>query len=141
MLYAAAGGSPLSAFKLFNKSFVSMTNYDGNSEVINYKPTVVNFGKTVDVVNFSGEDPYINKVFVDRDALIADKTSSTGTLATVASEPGNFYQRLNDKWVIMTGNKYTTANTPTDTDVFTFPVGLEIFDITLGHERTWTIQE
>ena len=77
------------------------------------------------------------RLYANRDDLLSDITISDGIIASVITEPGNIYLRQSGKWIPATGNRYTTENMPTSTD-FTLPVGLELFNLTLGREITWT---
>lgn len=77
------------------------------------------------------------KTYSSRLLMLKDKTVPNGVIGTVDAEPGNIYLRQDNMWVVMSGNRYETADLPSSTDFYT-PVGLEIFNITLGREMTWS---
>lgn len=77
------------------------------------------------------------KAYSNRTAMLKDKTAPNGILGTVDIEPGNIYLRQDNMWVVMSGNRYETTNIPSSTD-FYVPIGLEIYNITLGREMTWS---
>lgn len=76
------------------------------------------------------------KTYETRDQMLEDILIPNGILGNVITEPGNLYLRQENKWVVITGNKYATVDMPTSPD-FTLPDGLEIFDLTLNKEVTW----
>lgn len=69
--------------------------------------------------------------YADKTALLAAANSSANQLVGVVSEPGNTYLRNSDntKWIVLSGNKYTTITLPSDVD-FVIPVGTVIYDTT-----------
>lgn len=76
------------------------------------------------------------KVYETRAQMLGDVLVPNGIVGSVIEEPGNIYLRQSNKWVVMSGNRYTTVLMPTTVD-FTLPDGLEIFDLTLNREVTW----
>lgn len=78
----------------------------------------------------------VGQSFASRAALLTAAASATPqSIATVQTEQNNLYMRdfATAKWVICSGNRYTTAAWPSETD-FIIPIYTKITNITTGIE-------
>jgi hypothetical protein len=94
---------------------------DGFSYSINTSGFSSNLDSSVDDVQKLADAVDILPIFsiyTDRTALLAATGSQDGILCSVLSEPSNLYtwSESEDKWIIRSGNIYSTATLPTTGD-------------------------